>query len=92
MLLLKWLTCVTDMLLVTTNPFDYHFCSQGVTTVEGINDGEELKLTDVRNTHSSQKGHVLYSDYTLTVILCVCVCVACHGHAGLHSRGEVRLL
>uniref|UniRef100_A0A3Q3BAL0 Myosin-7B-like n=1 Tax=Kryptolebias marmoratus TaxID=37003 RepID=A0A3Q3BAL0_KRYMA len=35
-----------DMLLVTTNPYDYHFCSQGVTTVEGINDGEELSLTD----------------------------------------------
>ncbi|KAK7884737.1 hypothetical protein WMY93_027860 [Mugilogobius chulae] len=35
-----------DMLLVTTNPYDYHFCSQGVTTVESINDGEELKLTD----------------------------------------------
>ncbi|XP_028266577.1 myosin-7B-like [Parambassis ranga] len=35
-----------DMLLVTTNPYDYHFCSQGVTTVEGINDGEELKMTD----------------------------------------------
>ncbi|XP_015824331.3 myosin-7B [Nothobranchius furzeri] len=35
-----------DMLLVTTNPYDYHFCSQGVTKVEGINDGEELNLTD----------------------------------------------
>ncbi|XP_029974857.1 myosin-7-like [Salarias fasciatus] len=35
-----------DMLLVTTNPYDYHVCSQGVTTVESINDGEELKLTD----------------------------------------------
>nr|XP_004573299.2 myosin-7B [Maylandia zebra] len=35
-----------DMLLVTTNPYDYHFCSQGVTTVEGISDGEELRLTD----------------------------------------------
>ncbi|KAK5895237.1 hypothetical protein CesoFtcFv8_011849 [Champsocephalus esox] len=35
-----------DMLLVTTNAHDYHFCSQGVTTVEGIDDGEELKLTD----------------------------------------------
>uniref|UniRef100_A0A3B4VMY1 Myosin-7B-like n=1 Tax=Seriola dumerili TaxID=41447 RepID=A0A3B4VMY1_SERDU len=35
-----------DMLLVTTNPYDYHFCSQGVTKVESINDGEELKLTD----------------------------------------------
>lgn len=39
-----------DMLLVTTNPYDYHFCSQGVTTVEGISDGEELRLTDVRGT------------------------------------------
>ncbi|KAJ3609453.1 hypothetical protein NHX12_023974, partial [Muraenolepis orangiensis] len=35
-----------DMLLVTTNPDDYHFCSQGETTVAGINDGEELNLTD----------------------------------------------
>ncbi|KAF7653142.1 hypothetical protein LDENG_00086620 [Lucifuga dentata] len=35
-----------DMLLVTTNPYDYHVCSQGVTTVEGINDGDELQLTD----------------------------------------------
>ncbi|XP_019724948.1 myosin-7B-like [Hippocampus comes] len=35
-----------DMLLVTKNPYDYHFCSQGVTTVAGIKDGEELELTD----------------------------------------------
>jgi len=41
------------MLLVTTNPYDYHFCSQGVTTVEGTNDGEELNLTDVRDTSAS---------------------------------------
>lgn len=42
--------CDADMLLVTTNPYDYHFCSQGVTTVEGMSDGEELRLTDVRGT------------------------------------------
>ncbi|XP_075995947.1 myosin-7-like [Genypterus blacodes] len=35
-----------DMLLVTTNPYDYQVCSQGVTRVEGINDGDELQLTD----------------------------------------------
>ncbi|KAM6924340.1 myosin-7-like [Xenentodon cancila] len=35
-----------DMLLLTTNPHDYHFCSQGVTSVEGISDGEELNLTN----------------------------------------------
>ncbi|XP_060930084.1 myosin-7B-like [Limanda limanda] len=35
-----------DMLLVSTNPYDYHFCCQGETKVESINDAEELKLTD----------------------------------------------
>lgn len=38
----------TDMLLVSTNPYDYHFCSQGVTTVENMDDGQELMGTDVR--------------------------------------------
>jgi hypothetical protein len=36
------------MLLVSTNPYDYHFCSQGVTTVESMDDGQELMGTDVR--------------------------------------------
>ncbi|XP_070766011.1 myosin-7B-like [Enoplosus armatus] len=35
-----------DMLLLTTNAYDYHFCSQGETKVESINDGDELRLTD----------------------------------------------
>ncbi|KAJ8259977.1 hypothetical protein GJAV_G00175640 [Gymnothorax javanicus] len=35
-----------DMLLVSTNPYDYHFCSQGVTTVENLDDGLELEATD----------------------------------------------
>uniref|UniRef100_A0A7N8XKI2 Myosin-7B n=1 Tax=Mastacembelus armatus TaxID=205130 RepID=A0A7N8XKI2_9TELE len=35
-----------DMLLVSSNPYDYHFCSQGVTTVESMDDGEELMATD----------------------------------------------
>jgi len=39
------------MLLVSSNPYDYHFCSQGVTTVENMDDGQELMATDV----SSQK-------------------------------------
>ena len=37
----------TDMLLVSTNPYDYHFCSQGVVTVDNLDDGEELMATDV---------------------------------------------
>lgn len=36
------------MLLLSLNPYDYHFCSQGVTTVDNLDDGEELMATDVR--------------------------------------------
>ncbi|KAG7494832.1 myosin-7-like isoform X1 [Solea senegalensis] len=35
-----------DMLLVSSNPYDFHFCSQGVTTVENMDDGQELMATD----------------------------------------------
>lgn len=45
------LLSVADMLLVSSNPYDYHFCSQGVTTVESMDDGQELMATDVRASH-----------------------------------------
>uniref|UniRef100_UPI00358F4EA9 myosin-1B-like n=1 Tax=Myxine glutinosa TaxID=7769 RepID=UPI00358F4EA9 len=35
-----------DMLLVTSNPFDYPFISQGEVTVASIDDSEELMMTD----------------------------------------------
>uniref|UniRef100_A0A452J0N0 Myosin motor domain-containing protein n=1 Tax=Gopherus agassizii TaxID=38772 RepID=A0A452J0N0_9SAUR len=35
-----------DMLLVSTNPYDYHFSSQGAVTVDNLDDGEELMATD----------------------------------------------
>lgn len=35
------------MLLLSVNPYDYHFCSQGVITVDNMDDGEELMATDV---------------------------------------------
>ncbi|XP_068280684.1 myosin-7-like, partial [Nyctibius grandis] len=35
-----------DVMLVTTNPYDYAFISQGETTVPSIDDGEELLATD----------------------------------------------
>lgn len=44
---------VADMLLVSSNPYDYHFCSQGVTTVESMDDGQELMATDVRASDMS---------------------------------------
>ncbi|KAL2085407.1 hypothetical protein ACEWY4_018727 [Coilia grayii] len=35
-----------EMLLITANPYDYAFISQGETTVPSINDGDELMATD----------------------------------------------
>ncbi|XP_037642802.1 myosin-7-like [Sebastes umbrosus] len=35
-----------EMLLITNNPYDYPFISQGETTVASINDSEELMATD----------------------------------------------
>ncbi|XP_061472395.1 myosin-1B-like [Rhineura floridana] len=35
-----------EMLLITTNPYDYHFVSQGEISVASINDQEELMATD----------------------------------------------
>lgn len=44
-----------DMLLVSANPYDYHFCSQGVTTVDNMNDGDELMATDVSQVKSRKQ-------------------------------------
>ncbi|NXE16894.1 MYSS protein, partial [Lophotis ruficrista] len=35
-----------DMLLITTNPFDFHYVSQGEVSVPSIDDQEELMATD----------------------------------------------
>lgn len=36
------------MCLLTDNVNDYHFVSQGKTTIPGVDDGLEFELTDVR--------------------------------------------
>lgn len=38
------------MLLITNNPYDYSYISQGETTVKSIDDKEELMATDVNKT------------------------------------------
>lgn len=38
---------LTEMLLITNNPYDYAYISQGETTVASINDADELMATDV---------------------------------------------
>lgn len=37
------------MCLLSDNIHDYHYVSQGKTTIPNVDDGEELTLTDVRN-------------------------------------------
>uniref|UniRef100_A0A4W3GHE3 Myosin motor domain-containing protein n=1 Tax=Callorhinchus milii TaxID=7868 RepID=A0A4W3GHE3_CALMI len=37
---------ILDMLLITTNPYDFPFISQGEITVTSIDDQEELMATD----------------------------------------------
>lgn len=36
-----------EMCLLSNNIHDYHFVSQGKTTIPGLDDGEELLVTDV---------------------------------------------
>lgn len=43
---------ISEMMLITTNPYDYPFISQGEITVLSINDTEELTATDV-SAHGS---------------------------------------
>lgn len=44
---------LTEMLLITNNPYDYAFISQGETTVASIDDADELMATDVSHRWSS---------------------------------------
>lgn len=41
----------SDLLLITTNPYDFAFVSQGEISVKSINDAEELMATDVSRLH-----------------------------------------
>lgn len=41
-----FLLCI-DLLLISTNPYDFPFVSQGELTVASIDDSEELLATDV---------------------------------------------
>lgn len=50
------------MLLITNNPYDYCYISQGETTVASIDDAEELMATDVSETDYLLKTlHIVHS-------------------------------
>ena len=42
-----------EMLLITTNPYDFTYVSQGEITVPSIDDQEELMATDVSRTQNN---------------------------------------
>lgn len=46
---------LTEMLLITNNPYDYAYISQGETTVASIDDAEELMATDVSKINNFLK-------------------------------------
>lgn len=56
-----------ETLLITTNPYDYPFISQGEITVPSINDSEELMATDVRLSLSSphENNHLSLRHFSL---------------------------
>lgn len=43
----NYLFIISELLLITTNPYDYPFISQGEILVASIDDAEELLATDV---------------------------------------------
>ncbi|ELW69586.1 Myosin-7B [Tupaia chinensis] len=61
-----------DMLLLSMNPYDYHFCSQGVITVDNMDDGEELIATDVRAAASGEpegaQRHLHCEDHAMDIL------------------------
>ncbi|MBN3299197.1 MYH7B protein, partial [Amia calva] len=55
-----------EMLLVSNNPYDFQFCSQGVVTVDNLDDGEELLATDEAMDILGFTSDEKYSAYKLT--------------------------
>ena len=48
------------MLLITSNPYDYAFISQGEITVTSIVDSDELMATDVSEVYQTILAVLLY--------------------------------
>lgn len=46
-----------DLLLISTNPYDFPYVSQGEVTVASIDDSEELLATDVSTVAQPSQGH-----------------------------------
>lgn len=58
----------SEMLLITTNPYDFAFVSQGEITVPSIDDQEELMATDVSNRYKVRKAKLISQGTTFSSI------------------------
>lgn len=58
----------SEMLLITTNPYDFAFVSQGEITVPSIDDQEELMATDVSNRYKVVTSKFIFQCTTLSSI------------------------
>lgn len=58
----------SEMLLITTNPYDFAFVSQGEITVPSIDDQEELMATDVSNRYKARKAKLIFDFTTLSSV------------------------
>ena len=38
--------CSLELCLIQTDPLKYHFVSQGMVTIDGVDDAEEMRITD----------------------------------------------
>lgn len=63
--------CFSEMLLITTNPYDYPFISQGEISVASIDDQEELVATDV-STFSKERQYRFFCQHHCSQLICLC--------------------
>lgn len=64
--------CLSEMLLITTNPYDYPFISQGEISVASIDDQEELVATDVSTLSKKRQYHFYHDHHYNQLIYLVC--------------------
>lgn len=73
---------LSETLLITTNPYDYSFVSQGEISVASINDSEELMATDV-----SHVSFLSFSSIAANMYISFNLISECNRHPRLHWRG-----
>lgn len=64
--------CFSEMLLITTNPYDYPFISQGEISVASIDDQEELVATDVSTFSKETQYHFYHHHHYNQLIYLMC--------------------